>query len=205
MKRTSFAAAAVTLGAALILSAASGGARAADNTSFGLRVSAGAKTCLKDEARGRVTLNSLGSVETMHVEISGMPADTEFDVFLIQVPEAPFGLSWYQGDIVTDEKGVGVADFVGRFSRETFIVAPGVAVAPLVFKNGPFPDAAKNPATGPVQIYHVGIWFGSPAAARKAGCAATVTPFNGTHNAGIQALNTAQFAPTSGPLRNFNP
>lgn len=71
------------------------------------------------EARGRVTINSLDTVETMHVEIFGLPADTELDVFLIQVPTAPFGLAWYQGDIETGEKGQGVADFVGRFSRET--------------------------------------------------------------------------------------
>ncbi len=157
------------------------------------------------EARGRVTINSLDTVETMHVEIFGLPADTELDVFLIQVPTAPFGLAWYQGDIETGEKGQGVADFVGRFSRETFIVAPGTGAAPVVFKNPPFPDAAKNPQTGPVQLYHLGIWFGSPNAAAKAGCANTLTPFNGTHNAGIQVLNTANFPALSGPLRNFNP
>jgi hypothetical protein len=176
------------------------GVHAADSKIFPMVVSAGAKTCVP-AARGRVTLNALGPVETMHVEVSGLPAHTEFDLFVIQVPDAPFGLSWYQGDIDTDSNGNGVGDFIGRFSKETFIVAPGVAPAPKVFPD----NATQNPATKPVQIYHLGLWFGSPSAAKKAGCAATVTPFNGIHRAGIQALNTGNFADLNGPLRGFNP
>jgi hypothetical protein len=53
------------------------------------------------------------------------------------------------------------------------------------------PDADKNPAFNPIQMYHLGLWFNSPADAVKASCAGTVTPFNGEHNAGIQVLNTA--------------
>ena len=87
-------------------------------------VSAGAKACLPD-ASGRVTINSLNSIESMHVEVSGLPANAEFDVFVIQVPNAPFGLAWYQGDIDTDAHGNGVSDFAGRFSIETFIGRSG--------------------------------------------------------------------------------
>jgi hypothetical protein len=32
-----------------------------------------------------------------------------------------------------------------------------------------------------------------------------VTPFNGEHNAGIQVLNTSNFADDHGPLRQVNP
>jgi len=39
----------------------------------------------------------------------------------------------------------------------------------------------------------------------SAGCPATVTPFNGQHNAGIQVLNTSNFADDHGPLRDLNP
>ena len=113
---------------------------------------------------------------------------------------APFGLAWYQGDIETDSHGNGSGTFVGRFNVETFIVAPGVAPAPVVFNHPPFPDANQNPKTPPVQLYHLGLWFNSPADAARAGCASTVTPFNGTHNAGIQALNTANFPLLRGPL-----
>ena len=67
-----------------------------------------------------------------------------------------------------------------------------------------FPDdASANPATPPIQMYHVGVWFDSPTAA--AGCANTVTKFNGTHNAGVQALNSSNFPDAGGPLKFFNP
>jgi hypothetical protein len=179
---------------------------AAENTSFGLVVSGGAKSCLP-EATGTVTLNSLGTVESMHVEVSGLPANTDFDVFVIQVPDAPFGLSWYQGDIETDSTGKGVSDFFGRFSKETFIVATGTDKAPVVFKNSPFPDASSNPQTAPVQLYHIGVWFDSAQKALNLGCTGSLvqTPFNGIHNAGIQVLNTANFDKLHGPLRDFNP
>jgi len=167
---------------------------------FPMVVSAGASACLP-KASARVTIHSTGPVEIMHVLVTGLPPETDFDFFVIQVPKAPFGMSWYQGDIETDKHGNGHATFIGRFSIETFVVAPGSAPAPFVF-SGPFPDATSNPPTNPIQMYHLGMWFNSPADARKAGCAATVTPFNGEHDAGIQVLNTSNFPDPSGPLRN---
>src|SRR5215470_15786856 len=177
---------------------------AAQNTTFNMIRSATAlgAGCIPN-AKGRVTINSLGNVEVMHMEASGLPPKTEFDAFVIQLPNAPFGLSWYQGDLTTDEHGNGVADFIGRFSIETFIVAPGSGVAPVVFTDTPFPDVNTNPATGPVHTYHVGLWFGSTAAAAAAGCPATETPFNGTHTAGIQALSTRNSGDLNGPLRRI--
>jgi hypothetical protein len=110
-------------------------------------------------------------------------------------------MSWYQGDIETDQHGNGHGTFIGRFSIETFVVAPGTAPAPIVF-SGLFPDASSNPSTNPIQMYHLGLWFNSPADAQKAGCPGTTTPFNGEHDAGIQVLNTSNFPDASGPLRN---
>ena len=170
---------------------------------FKLTVSAGAASCIP-HAAGIGTLTHFSSqVQQLRLTVSGLPKSAAFDAFIIQVPNAPFGLAWYQGDIHTNASGDGAVTFLGRFSTETFIVAPGVAPAPVVF-GGPFPDASQNPATNPVQLYHVGVWFDSPSVAASAGCPATETPFNGTHNAGIQALNTATFAIGSGPLRGFN-
>jgi hypothetical protein len=52
-----------------------------------------------------------------------------------------------------------------------------------------------------VQLYHLGLWFDSPTDAQKAGCESTVTPFNSTHNAGVQILNTGtNFSNLKGPL-----
>lgn len=160
--------------------------------------------CLSD-AHARVTITSIGPVEIMRVLVQGLPPNTEFDFFVIQVPNAPFGLSWYQGDIETDGEGSGSQRFIGRFNIETFIVANGVAPAPVVHDAMPFPDADENPATLPVHTFHLGLWFNSPTDAEAAGCPATVTPFNGDHTAGIQALSTRNFENDQGPLRQLMP
>lgn len=170
-------------------------AAAGATNEFKLTVSGGAATCLP-AARGRVTIHDLGPVQNMHVEVAGLPANTEFATFLIQVPNKPFGLVWYQGDIVTDRRGNGIGDFTGIFSQETFINGPGVAPAPSVFPD----DATTNPATAPIQIYHMGLWFADSNDANNAGCPNTSTPFDGDHQAGIQVLNTSTFADTQGPL-----
>ena len=155
-------------------------------------------------AQGRVRIESVGPVEIMDVVVFGLPPNTDFDFFVIQVPKAPFGLAWYQGDIETNQYGVGHERFIGRFSIETFIVATDSAPAPFVF-NGPFPDATTNPKTNPVQLYHLGLWFNNPQDAVKAKGPGTVTPFNGEHNAGVQILDTNNFPPDHGPLRDVNP
>ena len=174
-----------------------------DSPKFNMVVSAGAKVCLPN-ARATVRITPAGPVEIMDVVVEGLRPKTDYDFFVIQVPKAPFGVSWYQGDIETDKNGRGHERFVGRFNIETFAVAPGSAPAPEVF-NGPFPDATLNPPFNPIQMYHLGLWFNSPQDAQAAGCPAAVTPFNGQHNAGIQVLNTSNFPDDHGPLRSVNP
>jgi hypothetical protein len=141
-------------------------------------------------AHGTVSIRSQGAVEIMTVKVFGLPPNTDFDLFVIQVPNAPFGLTWYQGDIETDSTGKGSGEFIGRFSVETFIVAPGIAPAPPDPFNEPgsIPDATQNPATNPIQLYHLGLWFNDPADVVNAGGPSTITPFNGEHNAGVQEL-----------------
>lgn len=174
-----------------------------DSFTFNMVVSLGAKACLPN-ATAKVTITPAGEVEIMEVTVQGLPAKTAFNLFVIQVPNAPFGISFYEGDIQTDKNGRGHRRFVGRFSIETFAVAVGAAPAPDVF-NGPFPDASSNPPFNPIQIYHLGLWFDSSHAAQAAGCPATITPFSGDHSAGIQVLNTSNFAIDQGPLRSVNP
>ena len=181
--------------AALGLMSAS--APAVDNKSFSLVPSS--DECVEG-ASARATVSTLGGIQTLHIEAKGLPPLVTFTVFVIQVPQAPFGLAWYQGDIKTDSGGVGVGNFTGIFSIETFIVAPGVAPAPVVFPT----DASSNPPTPPVQLYHLGMWFDSPDDAAAAGCPGTVTPFNGDHTAGVQVLNTSNFPKRHGPLRDID-
>jgi hypothetical protein len=167
-----------------------------DSIRFKMVRSGGASGCLSHYAHGRVTISDLGTVQNMHVEVYDLPPSTEFTVFLLQVPNKPFGLVWYQGDVLTDKYGRGVGDFAGIFSKETFINGPGVAPAPPIFPD----NATSNPETAPIQIYHMGMWFADPQDAVKAGCPATVTPFDGDHEAGIQVLNTSNYPDAAGPL-----
>src|SRR3954465_13759782 len=90
-----------------------------DTHEFNMVVSAGAKTCLPDSS-ATVRVRPAGSVEIMEVSVEGLPPNTDFDFFVLQVPKTPFGMAWYQGEITTDRTGRGHAEFMGRFSVETF-------------------------------------------------------------------------------------
>jgi len=182
---------------------AAGSAIASDEDHISFKMVA-ANACLP-RAKAKVQIISDGQAEDMFIVASGLPPNTAFDFFVIQVPKAPFGLSWYQGDMQSDDDGDAVQHFRGRFSIETFIVAqpPGGQPAPVVHDQPPFPDASTNPATEPVHTFHLGLWFNSPTDAQNAGCPNTVTRFNGEHNAGIQVLNTSNYPDDQGPLINL--
>ena len=163
-----------------------------------------AANCLPN-AKAKVNIHSIGPVEIMDVDASGLPPKTEFDFFVIQLPNKPFGVAWYQGDLETNEAGKAHGKFIGRFSIETFAIAQDSGPAPVVHDDGPFPDAASNPPFGPIHTYHLGLWFNSPADAQAARCGNGVTPFNGDHHAGVQVLSTKQFENDQGPLRRLQP
>src|SRR5580765_8475602 len=81
-----------------------------------VRSAAAANAGCLPNASARVIVHSIGPVEVMTVLVSGLPANTNFDFFVIQVPNTPFGLSWYQGDIETNDGGTGTGVFMGRFN-----------------------------------------------------------------------------------------
>ncbi len=170
-----------------------------------VRSTAAVNTGCLPNAKANVVIKSLGPVEVMVVSANHLRPHTGFDFFVIQQPDTPFGLSWYQGDMQTDGSGNATGTFVGRFNIETFIVAPGVGTqAPVIFPT----DVSTNPTTPPVHTFHLGLWFNSPADAHAAGCQASptaTTPFNGEHNAGTQVLSTRNFAPNNGPLDKIQP
>ena len=181
-------------------------AYAAPPTTIQFQMVASSNTCLP-HAWATVTDHSFGEFENLEVVVYGLPPKTDFDLFSIEVPAKPFGMAWYIGDIVTDDTGTGVGNFVGRFNIETFVVSPGVPTTPPpnVFHSPPavVPEATAGITTNPIQLYHLGLWFNSPADAQKACGVATVTPFNGEHNAGTQVLNTHNFLDNKGPLINL--
>ena len=208
-KKLAAVASVLGLGVAITMAATSpsngqttGGHRASTDAAlrFQLQRATGvvAANCLAG-ASANVTVQPAGQVEHMTISAHNLVPNSEYDVFVIQVPDAPFGVSWYQGDLESDAQGNAIGHYAGRFNIETFAVAPGVGPAPVVFPG----DGAQNVASPPIHEYHVGVWFGSPATAAKAGCPTTVTPFNGEHNAGIQALSTKQFGDRFGPLRRL--
>jgi hypothetical protein len=150
--------------------------------------------CLQG-ASANVTVRTVGGNQIMDVNLRNAAPNTGFTLFVIQQPNAPFGVSWYQGDLDTDNQGNGAVQVKGIFSEETFAFAPESVPAPQVDAQ----DAARNPAFDPVHTLHLGLWFADPQEAQAAGCSGTVTPFDGDHEAGIQALSTRNF-PDLGPL-----
>ena len=180
MKRTLLAVAMIAaVGFASLAPLAS--AEANDSATFNLVKSAGAAACLNPAARGRVSISDLGAVQNLHIEVFALPAKTQFTLFVVNTPNAPFTPAWYQGDLTTDSRGNGTIDVTGIFSDETFVLNPGVPAVP-------------------VELHHLGIWFADPTDAGNAGCPNNPTPFDGDHVAGIQVLNTSNFADANGPL-----
>jgi hypothetical protein len=138
--------------------------------------------CLS-KAGGNVTITPGKLNDKMVISVHGLPKNTGFDLFVIQAPNKPFGLSWYQTDVQTGASGNGTATVQGIFNKETFSVgADGT----------------------PVHQLHLGLWFTSPSVPFKLHCEGTatspvITPFNGEQHAGIQILNTSNFH-GKGPL-----
>jgi hypothetical protein len=165
-------------------------APAASSFSFALQPSSAAISACLPNAKGHVTITPGAQNDTMKVSLKGMPANKGFDLFVIQQPTAPFGVSWYQTDIQVDSTGSGSATVKGVFDVETFSVSPG-----------------GTTTFAPTHQYHLGVWFNNPNVPFNLGCepgatSPIVTPFNGQQSAGIQVVNTAQFPANAGPLSN---
>jgi hypothetical protein len=185
------AAAALSIGLTSAGASGSAASRKGDSFSFKLVPSPHVHACLP-HAGGNVTITHTGINDTMTVSVHGMPPNEGFDLFVIQMPLKPFGVSWYQTDLQAGSSGTGSATVRGVFSNETFSVSPG---GTATFK--------------PTHQFHLGLWWNNPATPFNIGCepGATkpiVTPFNGEQHAGIQALNTSQFPVNAGPLSHVH-
>jgi len=155
--------------------------------------SAAISACLP-QASGEVTIETGDLNDKMEVRVSGLAPNTGYDLFVIEIPHGPFGISWYQSDLQTDEHGRGHAKVRGVFDVETFSVSQ--AGSPTVS----FP---------PTHQYHLGLWFDDPQVPFDLGCepgrtTPSVTPFNGEQHAGIQVLNTGNFPDDAGPLSQIH-
>ena len=187
------------LGGALLVGMLLAAVAVAQTTSTSLKMvrseSAVVNDCLQN-ARANVSIRTVGGNQIMDVTLRNAARNTGFTLFVIQQPNAPFGVSWYQGDLDSDNQGNGSVQVKGIFSEETHAFALESVRAPQVDNQ----DAARNPASDPVHTLQLGLWFADPQEAAAAGCSGTVTPFDGDHEAGIQALSTRTFPALRGPL-----
>ena len=177
---------------------ASSSKAAASNTqlvssfSFKLVASPGITSCLPN-ARGTATITPGSLNDVMRVSVKGLAPNTGYDLFVLEIPNKPFGIAWYQSDLQTDSTGAGSVAVRGIFNKETFSVSAG---GPTVT----FP---------PTHQFHLGLWFNDPQVPFNLGCEPgqtlpIVTPFNGEQHAGIQVLNTSNFPDNAGPLSNVS-
>ena len=218
MKRTLSYAAVLSLAAAACLSSAipASGATHAQQASaryganavrFNMVRSTGAQkaACIPD-ARGLVTVVPNDLNDLMSVQVAGLPPNTDFDLFVTQLPDAPFGVSWYQSDLHTNSYGYGSVTVRGIFDVETFSLSLGGPAGGSDPTQGLTSPAVvdTNVVMRPTHQYHLGLWFNSPDDAARANCGATVTPFNGEQHAGIQALSTRNFPAAQGPLSQIH-
>ena len=163
-----------------------------------VRSTAAEKAGCLGTATAKVRVTKLGDVEELKIAATGLPKQTGFDLFVLQTPDLPFGVSWYQSDLRSDKNGNAFVAVRGRFNEETFSISPGPA--PVVQTHPGLDATGSSPTFKPIHQYHLGFWFNSPADAVKAGCPGTVTPFNGEHDAGTQAMSTRNFPAGQGPL-----
>ena len=93
-----FGAAALATGG--VTAAATAASPSHDRAVFPLvRSAASVKAGCLTNADAVVRIRNQGPVEVMTIDAHGLPRNTDFDVFINQLPNAPFGVSWYQGDL----------------------------------------------------------------------------------------------------------
>jgi hypothetical protein len=134
-------------------------------------------TCLAD-ARGQVTVlhkEEKRGVDTLLLHASGLPANTEFTVFLTEADAfatPPFGASVYIGDFTTNDRGKG------SLKVETIVGEAFVST-----REGDPPTRVRH------DLDKVVIWFADPTEASSCFGAVT-TPFDGDGAAGPTALSS---------------
>ena len=173
MKRSALSIALVSLG--FIVLGGLSTAQALEVTTFDLVPrNAG---CLPDAA-GQVTVfhkeDSLG-VDTLRLRVSGLPANTDFAVFLTSADAfatPPFGAVEYIGDFTTNAAGIGSLK-VDAIIAEAFVST----------------NVGNPPTRTRADLDHLVFWFADPAQVPACFGSAT-TPFDGDGNAGPAAMSS---------------
>ena len=118
----------------------------------------------------QLTTDAVGK-DTFVIVASGLQANTDFTVFLLQQAGPPFGAAEYIGDMSADRYGSAS----GRFQ---LIVEEAFAL-----------NLARSPRQ--TQLNSVGFWFADQRADDAClGTGSAVTPFDGDGRAGLQMMNS---------------
>src|SRR5262249_43549872 len=170
MRRSGLLVVLVTLG--LTVLGALGVAHALTTISFDL---VPVNACLSD-ATGDVTVlhkeDTLG-VDTLHLDVSGLPANTDFAVFLTSddaFATPPFGVAAYIGDFTTNAAGIGSLK-VDAIIAEAFVSTPGTP-------------------RGRTDLDHLVFWFADPDQVPAGFHFSGFTPFDGDGQAGPAAMSS---------------
>src|SRR5689334_19813836 len=122
-------------------------AEAASSTDFKMVRTKGLPKECAEHATASVHIDtSPGFTEKLVITVKGFRPNTPLVLFAIQVPNAPFGIGWYEGDVAIGPNGSVKETFISRFNIETFATAIGQAPAP---KTHPA-DQTKNPKFNPI-------------------------------------------------------
>ncbi len=177
MRRSGLSVALVTLGVTVL--GTIGVAHALTRIHFSLvPASAAVANCLPD-ATGDVTVllkEEIQGVDTLHLVGSGLPANTDFAVFLTSADAfatPPFGAVEYIGDFTTNRAGIGSLK-VDAIIAEAF-------VSTLV---------GTPPTRVRADLDHLVFWFADPAQAQAACGLTATTPFDGDGQAGPAAMSS---------------
>jgi hypothetical protein len=118
--------------------------------------------------------------DVIRIDASGLPPETSFTAFFLEVPASPFGAAEYFGDVNSDKYGKAHAQF------------------DLIVQEA-FASTIVNGKRVRVDLNHMGMWFADPAGddfcfGKGAG---PVTPFDGDNEAGAQVFNSANSLPNA--------
>jgi len=177
MRRSGLLVVLVTLGLTVLCTI--GVAHALTTISFSLvPASAAVAACLPD-ATGDVTVlhkEDILGVDTLHLRTGGLPANTDFAVFLTSADAfatPPFGAVEYLGDFTTNAAGIGSLK-VDAIIAEAFI-------STLV---------GTPPARVRTDLDHLVFWFADPAQVPACFNFVGSTPFDGDGQAGPAAMSS---------------
>jgi hypothetical protein len=142
--------------------------------------------CLPD-AKATVTVAPLADIrgtDALRLKVSGLPPNTDFVLFLTELPVPPFGAVQYIGDYTTDKEGKGSVK-VNAIILEAF--------------SSQLVDADCDPNTPPIRhrvdLKHMVSWFADPAGDEFCLPGSGATPFDGDGQAGSAVLSSRNALP----------